>query len=938
MLCFSAHSYLESAKEGFYRIYLMFFSNNEQNKLHLFHDIRGYRVFYTNSYKSMSILPLLALALAATTGDAVHAPHDSTYAIASAQLANGTVVTAIVHADQQVLVTRDDGYSWQAIRGDGIQMAQATSISYHPGLPAAGGRGAFIIGTHAGAWMLEPHGHDAVNINGGLIAQDKSFLSVDSPSSGTDGPTVGVTEGGSVYLLDPAALNWFRVYNNTGSLNAATKVAIAPHATTTSSSFGDQDVILVANGQLHISHDLGASWVISSQFSTPAQGLYDWNITAVEFSNDYLNDQAVMIGRGRLRASGLSDEGEIWASSDGAATFSLSTTLGTSVNSLLSTPADPNGNHYWFAAGLQYSNYGAYFGTGILRSDDAGLNWNDNGSFQDFLLEDNPGRKSGAIDMNYFAQLQVAADFTQSGKVLYGRQEGLFASQDSGVHWVQKSTRFANRFRDVETSVDSNGHDIVFGAGYGTGTVMHNAATNETSIVPMRVQMVYQRRISASPNYNIDGRLLVAGNVYLNEWQSPDVTPSNPGLETLWYAPQVRNMATNGANDAGYPRGVEYSPHFDPTSTAPNADQTFFWFSAEGQMRRSSDNGATSERLFNTTLGTTTQPIQCITVAPTYDATGTRTDVYGGTLNGKLYRLIDDQWLSLFNFGKQITKLLVAPDYSRPNNPTLFALMKSPPYVYKIIDGTASLDIKQLRHNLGLVVPTGIDLHPDFSNTPIIYITTKANGSFSLDLNASLPLWSRFGSNISTASVDDIALSKNFATDGVAYLATSTDIMKLNSNNDWQNLNGVFRLDDTDDSLTTYAPNNPNVIHPSHAWPWRSISRWLLPFDLQGTGDEVLLADYDGDYFTCPVRGNKASLMTARGPRQGKVLLELIEPGTGNVVASQTYDLNETFANISESIVGLDIPDPKKVYTFKVTALLGIGEKVAIDGVEVERN
>ncbi len=886
--------------------------------------------------KLMSLIPLLTLAFATTTGNTVHAPHDSTYAIASAQLADGTVVTAIVHSEQQILVTRDDGYSWQVIRGDGIQLVNATSISYHPGLTAAGGRGAFIIGTESGAWMLEPHIHDAVGINGGLISHDKSFLSVDSPNSGTDGPTVGVTKGGSVYLLDSTSLNWSRVYMSTGSPDSATKVAIAPHAKTTSSVFGDQDVILVANGQLHISHDLGASWAISAQFSTLAQGLYDWHITAVEFSDDYLNDQTIMIGRGRLQTSAIADEGEIWMSSNGAATFSLSTTLNTSVNSLLSTPADSSGNRYWFAAGRQYPNYRTYFGTGILRSDNSGLSWSDNGSFQDFLLEDNPGKKSGAVQMVYFAQLQVAADFALSGKVFYGRQEGLFASQDSGVHWIQKSTRFANRFRDVETSVDSNGDDIVFGAGYGTGTVMHNSASSETSIVPMRTPMIYQRRVSASPNYHIDGRLLVAGNVYLHEWQSPDVTPSNPDLNTLWYEPRVRNIAANGS-DAGYPRGVEHSPNFDPTGTVANADQTFFWFSAEGQMRRSSDNGATSERLFNTTTGAKTELIQCITVAPTYDATGTRTDVYSGTRNGVLYRLMDDKWLEIHNLNREITKLLVAPNYSRPNNPTLFALMAKSPFVCKITDTlTGPVNIEPLRANLNAIAPSGIALHPDFANTPIIYISTKANGALFLDLSSPLPSWSRFGNNIPAAAVADIALSKNFANDGVAYLATDTDIMKLDANNDWQDLNGVYRLDDTDDSLTTYSPNNPNVIHPSHAWPWRSTFRWSLPLNLHGTGDEVLFADYDGDYFTCPVRGSKASLMTFQGPNQGEVFLKLIEPNTGNVVASQTYDLNQTLANASELIIGVDIPNPTKVYTFKVTAILEIGEKVVIDGVEVE--
>jgi hypothetical protein len=78
--------------------------------------------------------------------------------------------------------------------------------------------------------------------------------------------------------------------------------------------------------------------------------------------------------------------------------------------------------------------------------------------------------------------------------------------------------------------------------------------------------------------------------------------------------------------------------------------------------------------------------------------------------------------------------------------------------------------------------------------------------------------------------------------------------------------------------------------------------------------------------------------MTFQGPRQGEVLLELIDPNTGNVVTSQTYDLSDTLANISESIVGVDIPDPTKIYTFKMTAILDVGEKIVIDGVEVKRN
>lgn len=885
----------------------------------------------------MAILTSLILALALNTNDALHAPHDSSYGIASALLANGDVVTAIIHSEQQILVTHDGGYNWHIIGGEGLQLANATSITYHAGLSSSAGRGAFVVGTTSGVWTFEPDNNFAIKTSFGLHSADRSIISLDSPSHGTDGPAVAVTELGSVYLLDANTLSWAPVYQVSGSVRFATKIAIAPHASVANNINGDQDIFLAAAGQLHISHDLGQSWSIAPQFSNPALSLFDWNITSIDISDDYANDNTLMLGRGRLHASGLYDEGDIWSSSDSASSFNLVYNLGTAVTALLSTPSDSSGKRYWLAAGRQYPNYDNYFGTGILRSEDNGATWSDNFSAQDFLLEDEPGKKSGAEDMFFFSQLQVSANFSQNDEIMYGRQEGLFISRNSGEHWQQQATRFANRFRDVEATIDANGNDLVFGAGYGTGTVTYNATTDVSEIVPFRSPMVYQRRISISPNYDLDGRILVAGNVYLYEWQSTDVSPSNPGLEAHWYSPQVSNILANG-RDAGYPRGVLYSPNFDPTASTAAADETFFWFSAQGQVRRTSDNGLTSERLFEDTLGAPTDTVQCLAVAPTYDANGSRTDAYAGTTGGLLYRLLDTQWLKLFDFGVQITKVVVDPNYRRPANPILFALSSTAPYVYRINDSLGRPSVQSMRYNLSGVLPTGIALNPNFKDQPIIYISTKASGAFQLDLSEIARTWVPFGNNTPLSAVDDICLSKNFATDGKAYLATNNGMMQLDSNNIWQDINGVFRIDDTDESISTYSPNNPNVIAPSHIWPWRSALRWDLPADLKGTGDEVLFADYDGDYFTCPVRGTSVGLMTFQGPRLGEVLLELIEPSTNLVVASQTYDLLESAANASELIIDLNIPDPSKVYTFKVTAHLDPSELVAIDGVEITLN
>jgi hypothetical protein len=229
-------------------------------------------------------------------------------------------------------------------------------------------------------------------------------------------------------------------------------------------------------------------------------------------------------------------------------------------------------------------------------------------------------------------------------------------------------------------------------------------------------------------------------------------------------------------------------------------------------------------------------------------------------------------------------------------------------------------------------------LNPNFKEEPIIYIATKACGAFQLHLSETNPQWVPFGSNRPLSAVDDICLSKSFATDGKAYLATTNGMMQLDSNNLWQDINGIFRLDDTDESISTYSPNNPNVIEPSHIWPWAKAARWNLPPRLEGTGDEIIVANYDDDYLTCPVRGTSVSVLTFQGPGLGEVLLELIDPDTTAIIASQNYDLSESAANASELIVGLSIPDPSKIYTFKVTAQLGQSERIVIDGIEVTLN
>ena len=869
----------------------------------------------------------------------LHAPHDSTYGIASAQLASGAVVTAIIHADQRVLVTHDGGYSWLTVSGDGISIAKATSITYHPNFKSTFGDGAFLIGTKDGVWMLEPRSHITTKITRGLPPQDKWVIDLDSPTHrDADGPVIAVTEQGNVYKLDSDSDSWEYIFWVASMNTMSTKVAISPYAKKIASSNGDQDIFVSGQGVLYKSTDLGSNWSISPSFSNNAQSFFDWNISAIDFSDNYENDNTVIVGRGRMASSGLSDEGEIWVSRDQGNLFLRQHTLGTSVTALTCSPPDSSGKRYWFAAGRLYPNYGGYFGTGILRSEDNGITWSDNDSFQDFLLEDKPGKKSGAEEMFYFTELAVSGNFSQDNTLYYARQEGLFVSKDSGIHWKQQATRFANRFRDIQTAINANGDDLVFGAGYGTGAICYNSTEDTTQILPDRVPMVYQRRLSVSPNYHKDGRVLVAGNVYLYEWQSDEVPSTTPNLDSYWFTPEVRSAAIGGQRDPGYPRGVQYSPHFDGTGTTPGSDQTYFWYSAEGQVRRTSDNGLTSERLFETTLGQPTDTIQCLTIAPTYNANGTRTDVYAGANSGTIYRLeSNDKWLKIGQCNSQIVDIKVSPDFNRPFNPRLFAILSKAPYVVELNDDPAGPSINTLRFNLGKITPTGIALHPEFETIPEIFLSTNANGIFSINLNASTPKWEKVGNEFPPFECQDIEISIGYPKHGSIYTATTNGILMLNESKDWETIGNVFRLDDTDETISTYSPNNPNVINGTHIWPWRSTLRWRLPYDLPGTGNEVLFGDFDNDYFECPVKGLAAKVLTYQAPNLGEIKIDLIDPDNGNIVNSITYDLNVPANQVKEVYLEIDCPENNKVYTLRGTALLDPGESIPLDGIEVIR-
>lgn len=833
-----------------------------------------------------------------------------------------------------VIFSTDRGLSWSMLAGSGLELETPWEVTYHPGLPAAGGAGLFIIGTEHGIWTWDPMADVVGTLHAGLGANDLQILDLEAPLAGSNGPVVALSARGNVYLLWPQAMTWTQVFSvPNGVYGRRGGVALSPHFNAQSGAVGARDIYAAGSGRLYVSRDAGQTWTAHQQFPTTARNLTDWSIATVSLSENYLADGLVMLGRVKQDIAAGADRGEIWRSANFGTSFNRVQATYSGVLSLLGTPPGPTGARTWLASTRAYPNTGVFIGTGILISKDGGLTWNDYGNDQDFLLEDNPGKTSGNIAQNYEQQLCVMPDYATRGEVWYGRQEGLFASADEGIHWEERQIRVEREFRDLETTFTSAGQKAIFGAGYGVGTVIHLPNLGVVDSLPDEPPMIYQRRLSLSPNFAQDGNLITAGNVTLWCWQDPNVPPANPNGFSLWWQPDNRDPVT-GAKLTGFPRVVTYSPHFDGRAL-PGSDQTFFWCGWDFGPYRSTDNGLTAKALHELVGGGLVGETTCFAIAPTYDDAGARTDAYTAAASGKIYRLVNDQWLTLADLGPMVEDLLIPPDWSRPGNPSIYAALAGPPYVARVIDDPSNPRIIQYSAGLPAVDANGLCCDPDFANHPVLYLSTFGSGVWKLDLSAPSPAWVPFGAGFPRLWGRDVATSADFANDRIVYAATQDGIWQCPDvvGGTWQPMTTVGTRDETDESFQYYQPGHPNNPHPDHAWPWLEVKRWALPFPIVVFGESLRYTNIDGAYATTVADCSSLSVLTAGGPGSGTILITVTDFLTGAPVASRSLDLRPLATSPKEKHVPLALPGRQKVRV-TVTAQLDPGEVLVLDGIE----
>ncbi len=858
----------------------------------------------------------------------LHAPHDSVFSLAVAPVGPGAPLLVAVWNDQRLRISEDDGVTWGILPGSPLNTKSAFELVYHPGLPSTGGSGLVVVATNDGPWSFDPVTKFAAPLDAGIQAGDRFGIDVTAPLSGP-GPALLLTRSGAAYTLSTSTSTWTRVMVGNSVVRSRGDVAISPHYDPNSAAAGGHDLFIAKNGQLWRSEDEGISWNIT-HFQSPAGTAADWLITSVALSEDYANDTTLVVGRGRIPAGTDLDEGEIWTSTNRGSTAVLAHYLDSGVFALVATAPGPSGLRSFLAAGAVYPGVGQYQGTGILRSQDGGLTWNDNGNYQDFLQEDHPGSASGATNMAFETALVVPPDYASSGRAYYMRMEGLFRSEDEGERWLQMAAVTSDRVRDVKTAKGPNGELLVFSANYGAGTLVYDRTSGATSPLDGRSPLIYLSRIAVSPNYAIDGRALAAGSIGLVGWQA-----STHGIPTAmgsgWTEPPLTDRST-GQRINGYPWEPIFSPSYDGTGS-PGSDNAYLWVNREGTICGTQNNGLHAAELDTVVGGQPAPHFFCVSPTPDYGPSGGQ--IYAGAVGGRVLRHTAAGWkLVSDNVGNGPVLELVMPSDMTTAHPRFFAMLSSFPYVAEVVDNPGAPAIRGLDAGLPGVLPSGLTAHPDFQTDPVLFLATGFDGVWTIDLSVANPQWSPLGSAFPPYYCNDVALSPDYSSDGLIFTGTSYGLYELDTigNAPWAPLTMATVIDDADEQIVTYAPLHPLNSFPNHPFPWTQ--EW----DRTGLGmlaERALVATIDQSYVTTTISASRIEVLTFEATGLGEITVEAVDPSSGVVLATVTEDLDHgSWPPVLHS-VSLVVPPFSGQFTLRILASLTTGESFPFDGLVV---
>ncbi len=834
--------------------------------------------------------------------------------------------------DARTVVSRDEGDTWGILSGAGLERAQARDLVFHPGLGPSG-RGMLLIATDRGVWSWDPTTGDVSSYSVGLPLQDLEIDALAAPRNAL-GPALLVTEGGKVFRRFPGDGAWMGVLDmGTASPYGLSAVAVNPRFDPLGPSGRQQALAAAAGGLLFLSQDGGASWNLHPQFSTPIGGSGDWLVSSVAFADDYTNNGHLVLGR--LRRPAAQDEGELWLSQDGGTLFTLSRTMLSGVLRVASTPPGPSGLPLFLALGRAYPGApgpGGQTYEGILRSSDGGTTWSDSGNAQDFVIERQDF--SGLFQERYRRGLALATDYARSGRLFHCRQEGLFRSQDEGLHWRELSLRPERDLRGIASTRDAQGRILVAGGAYGSCLLLNRPADQRQRTPEAGASMAAVRDLDVSPRYAQDGGILLAGGSDLLCWFDPEVPPLNPYGRSGWiHLPLVEGGT--GTRLSGWVQKVAFSPHWD-TSGGAGGDLDFFWIlNGEAGLFRSTDGGYGAERLDQLSGGGPAPPMHHLAPSAAYDSAAA-SGLYASS-DATLYRLDGGVWVPVWQFSSTIRSLVCVPDYRRPGKALIEVALAMAPYFVEVDDDPSGAHIRPVRDGLPELSPTSIAVAPDFANEALVFLASWGSGVWRIDLNSTTPVWSLLGQDFPSAWCKSLAVSPDFPRDRQVYAGTQRGAyLGLDlPGSGWTTLTRRSVRDDSDaSSFQPFAPNDPANPDPSRPWRWAKLWAGRFPTGYPGFGDGAARALYDGSRMEFRAKTSAFGIWTSAGPGNGSLRLTATDERTGALLAQRTLDLAPLAS--SPTPWRVDFPLPRRAHALlTLEALLDPGETLLLDAIDL---
>ncbi len=903
----------------------------------------------------MPSVPSFLLASLLFTGG-FHVPHDPVDDLAigpNFRSGQGSEVVACMNSHSRVMRSFDQGLSWEALAGDGLQRVQCMEIEYRTHATRPG----YFIGTADGVYFYDPIADTVARQSAGLPSSDNDIISLSAPRSGV-GIVIALTSNGTVFGWEESSQSWLGLLQ-TGLADDYGKIAIAPWFDDTAAVGPDQAMAVATAGVLHQSDDGGTTWTIQSQFSTPATTAADWTISALAYAISYSSNGILLVGRSRENlAAGnpWGDEGELWRTADYGVTFTFVMPTISRITSLHATgPSAFGGRHFFMSIYYFPDRNNPAQAVGLRRSDDLGLSWSDFGNWQDLILEEEVG--DGAAERwKPLMGFATSLDYKNDRMVYFGRSEGLFRSLDGGKNWLQTRVRSERFVRNMTTTVDADGSILAFGGTYGSGTIKARFQSTPSGLVPVDLEVLdegkitYQKPIAASPNYAQDGMVAVGGATGISLWFDPAKNGRNPWGKRGWLE--------TADNIFGYVRTIVVSPHFD-ASTPTSLDMSFYWSTRSAshhgpgeQTWRTMDCGKTLELIdtwSDSTGGSGDLPhLSNLAFAPTYDASDpiTTTDLYG-TAGPHLFRLDGSTWTWLGTATSRLSTLSVAPDFDRDGmtaaGPVLWATLISWPYLVRITDDNGGQNPATFDE-----IPTdgmdcevkGLAVPPDLPATGILYAATTGSGVKTIQVGGWTPgspdpIWNTTGSGYPSWVTMPVDFSPGFLTDQSLLAGTDRGFVHSQAGSAWQVLSIPSFIDDRDPGFTFYSPNASGNTQPTRPW------RWLeAPFDVvekrfpvQVSGVGVAYTKDDGSWFRWQGIASGLTVRTFEGPKLGWVDCQVLDFNTGAVLSQIALDL-ETGTVITEKEIVLPA-FPAGPVELVVTTTLAMGESFALDGLKL---